>query len=152
MAEGTQAWSGGDVVVGVDGSPSSRAAAEWAAQYVEKVGGVLALLATWDWPQTYGWAVPLPSDYDPANDARQLADEIAAGLRHRHPGVQVVARTVQGHPAPALVDASRDAALLVIGSRGHGEFTGMLLGSVSEHCVTHAHCPVLVMRMEKPGG
>jgi nucleotide-binding universal stress UspA family protein len=53
---------------------------------------------------------------------------------------------IEGHPAPALIEASRGADLFVLGSRGHGEFVGMLLGSVSEHCVTHAHCPVLVLR------
>jgi nucleotide-binding universal stress UspA family protein len=53
---------------------------------------------------------------------------------------------VQGHPAPALVEASKGADLLVVGSRGHGEFVGMLIGSVSEYCTTNAHCPVLVHR------
>ena len=62
------------------------------------------------------------------------------------PKVQFRPVVVEGHPAPALVDASRGASLLVVGSRGHGEFAGMLLGSVSEHCVTKAHCPVLVLR------
>ena len=50
------------------------------------------------------------------------------------------------HPAPVLVEASKGADLLVVGSRGHGEFVGMLIGSVSEYCVTNAHCPVLVHR------
>jgi nucleotide-binding universal stress UspA family protein len=53
---------------------------------------------------------------------------------------------VEGHPALVLVEVSNGADLLVVGNRGHGGFAGMLLGSVSEHCVTHAHCPVLVMR------
>ena len=53
---------------------------------------------------------------------------------------------VNGHPATVLVDATKGADLLVIGSRGHGEFVGMLLGSVSEFCTTNAHCPVLVHR------
>ena len=148
MAERTQ--GGGNVVVGVDGSPSSRAAAQWAADYAEQIGGVLTLVAAWDWTQSYGWAVPLPSDYNPEEDAHRLVDEVARELGHEHPGLRIEARTAQGHPAPVLVDASNDAALLVVGSRGHGEFTGMLLGSVSEHCVTHAHCPVLVLRTEKP--
>ena len=53
---------------------------------------------------------------------------------------------VEGHPAPTLLDASRGADLLVVGSRGHGEFAGMLIGSVSQHLVSTAHCPVLVWR------
>ena len=55
-------------------------------------------------------------------------------------------RVVNGHPAPILVEASKGADLLVVGSRGHGEFVGMLIGSVSEYCATNAHCPVLVHR------
>ena len=55
-------------------------------------------------------------------------------------------RVVSGHPAPILVEASKGADLLVVGSRGHGEFVGMLIGSVSEYCATNAHCPVLVHR------
>ena len=53
---------------------------------------------------------------------------------------------MSGHPAPILVEASKGADLLVVGSRGHGEFVGMLIGSVSEYCATNAHCPVLVHR------
>jgi nucleotide-binding universal stress UspA family protein len=59
-------------------------------------------------------------------------------------GVQDVVQ--EGHPVEVLLDQAKDAALLVVGSRGHGAFTGMLLGSVSEHCVSHANCPVVVVR------
>jgi len=55
-------------------------------------------------------------------------------------------RVIDGHPAPVLVEASKGAELLVVGSRGHGEFVGMLIGSVSEYCAAHALCPVLVHR------
>lgn len=55
-------------------------------------------------------------------------------------------RIVVGNPAAALIDASRDANLVAVGSRGHGGFTGMLLGSVSHQTIHHAHCPVLVIR------
>jgi nucleotide-binding universal stress UspA family protein len=59
-------------------------------------------------------------------------------------GVQTA--IVYGHPSEALIEASKTASLLVVGSRGHGAFTGMLLGSVSIHCVTSASCPVTVVR------
>ena len=95
---------------------------------------------------TYGAPFALPSEYDPAADARRELDDAIATARTAHPKVQFRPVVVEGHPAPALVDASRGASLLVVGSRGHGEFAGMLLGSVSEHCVTKAHCPVLVLR------
>ena len=65
--------------------------------------------------------------------------------RVRHPGVEFVPVVVEGHPAPVLVEASRGADLLALGSRGHGEVAGMLLGSVSENCAAHAHSPVLVI-------
>ena len=63
-----------------------------------------------------------------------------------HPAVKVEARVTEGPAAEALIDASQRASVLVVGSRGHGGFVGLLLGSVSQQCVTHAHCPVMVMR------
>jgi nucleotide-binding universal stress UspA family protein len=60
--------------------------------------------------------------------------------------IEVRRSVIEGHPAPVLEAFSKTADLLVIGSHGHGEFTGMLLGSVSEHCITHCHCPVVVTR------
>ena len=63
-----------------------------------------------------------------------------------HPTVEIQTEIEQGHPSSVLVKASEGATLLVVGCRGHGEFAGMLLGSVSEYCVTNAHCPVLVLR------
>jgi nucleotide-binding universal stress UspA family protein len=75
-----------------------------------------------------------------------MLNEVLVKVQGDYPGVVIREIVFEGHPAPALVQASRDADLLVVGSRGHGEFVGMLLGSVSEHCVTNAHCPVLVLR------
>ena len=89
---------------------------------------------------------PLPSDYDPAADARHVVDQALEQVQPDYPDVDVQISVVEGHPAPVLVEVSRDADLLVVGCRGHGAFAGMLLGSVSEHCATNAHCPVLVMR------
>src|SRR6478752_266297 len=60
-------------------------------------------------------------------------------------GVDVVAKVVRGHAADALLDASRGADLLVVGSRGHGTFAGTLLGSVSQHCAQHARCPIVIV-------
>ncbi len=74
--------------------------------------------------------------------AETMLDKVAAD----HPEVTIDLTVEEGHPAPVLVTASKGASLLVVGSRGHGEFAGMLIGSVSEHCVTNAHCPVLVLR------
>jgi nucleotide-binding universal stress UspA family protein len=101
---------------------------------------------TWDWPASYGWALPYPSDYDPAESTRAAAVEAASGLRANYPNIEISTRVEEGHPAPVLVEASKGASLLVVGSRGHGEFVGMLIGSVSEFCATNAHCPVLIHR------
>jgi nucleotide-binding universal stress UspA family protein len=136
----------GRIVVGVDGSESSLDALSWAARQAVMTSASLEVVTTWQWPSSYGWAVPVPEDFDPEQDVRRTLEATVASVRSAHPEVDVTARVVNGHPAPVLVDASKDAELLVVGSRGHGEFVGMVLGSVSEHCAAHAHCPVLVHR------
>jgi nucleotide-binding universal stress UspA family protein len=134
------------IVVGIDGSPASAGALEWAARQAELTKATLDIIMTWDWPTGFGWSVPFPDDYDPAEGVQQTLELATASLRTTHPTAKITARVVQGHPAPVLVVASHGASLLVIGSRGHGEFVGMLIGSVSEYCATNAHCPVLIHR------
>ena len=134
------------VVVGVDGSSASLAALEWAAAYAELTGARVEAVSAWQWPSGYGWPLPLPEGFDPAGDALRLLDQSLGGVERDHPSIEVVPRVVEGHPAETLVETSQGADLLVVGSRGHGAFTGMLLGSVSGHCAAHAHCPVLVHR------
>jgi nucleotide-binding universal stress UspA family protein len=134
------------IVVGVDGSESSVRALEWAARQAELTGAGLEVITTWEWPTSYGWVAPIPDSWDPEVDATKMLEDILARLREKHPKTAVRSMVVEGHPAPVLIKASRGAELLVVGSRGHGEFSGMLLGSVGEHCVSHAHCPVLVLR------
>jgi nucleotide-binding universal stress UspA family protein len=138
----------GLIVVGVDGSDTSLHALEWAARQAELTGSTLEVITTWEWPTLYAWTAPIPypEGWDPQADTATNLDEMVDRLRQAHPGLLVRARVAEGHPAPVLIDASQRADLLVVGSRGHGEFSGMLLGSVGQHCVTHAHCPVLVVR------
>jgi nucleotide-binding universal stress UspA family protein len=129
------------IVVGVDGSPCSLEALRWAARQAELTGAELHAVMAWSLPEIYGY---VPRDFGgETREALARAVEQALGPQPRIP---VVCQAVEGHPAEALIDASRDAQLLVVGSHGHGSFRGMLLGSVSQHCVGHAHCPVLVMR------
>lgn len=154
MSEGQGSETTGDserIIVGIDGSALSQSAAQWAARQAELTGAKVELIATWEWPSSYGWVPPLPADYDPAGQAQTMLDELQASLVKEHPDIDIASSVVQGHPSPVLVDASEDADLLVVGSRGHGEFAGMLIGSVSQHCVTNAHCPVLVMRPRTSG-
>jgi nucleotide-binding universal stress UspA family protein len=134
------------IVVGVDGSESSARALKWAAEQAQLTGAVLEVVTTWEWPTSYGWGVVIPEGWSPTDDAQKVFDQAVGPVAEAHPEVTIRPTIVEGHPAPVLVEESQGADLLVVGSRGHGEFAGMLLGSVSEHCVTNAHCPVLVFR------
>jgi nucleotide-binding universal stress UspA family protein len=147
MTSDTEPKPDARIVVGVDGSDESKHALRWAARQAGMTGAPLYALMTWHIPTVaYSAAVPMPTDYDfEAGTAESLRDTIEAVLGD-HAGIDVTAAVVEGHPAPELIKAAADASLLVVGSRGHGAFAGMLLGSVSEHCVSHATCPVVVVR------
>ena len=136
------------IVVGVDGSHSSIAALKWALHQAELTGAAVIAISTWEWPVAYGEAIAWPEDVNFETDAakvlRSAVDE-ARGTDHHMAVTEVV---IHGQAADELDKRSRDASLIVVGSRGHGEFTGMLLGSVGEHLVTHAHCPVVVVRSD----
>jgi nucleotide-binding universal stress UspA family protein len=134
------------IVVGIDGSPSSLDALSWAARQADLTTARLEVVMTWDWPSSYGWAVPIPDGFDPEAEVRQTLQKVVAPVRAAHPDLTIDERTSEGHPAPLLVEASKGADLLVVGNRGHGEFVGMVIGSVSEYCAGHAECPVLVYR------
>ena len=140
------------VVVGYDGSDAADAAVEWAAVQAVRTGGRLDLVTAWEYPTSWGNVIPLPSDFDPAADAQAMLDPLVARLQAAHPDLAVHAHVIEGHPSEVLVEASRHAALLVVASRGHGSFSGIVLGSVSQHCVTHAACPVVVFRKPAPAG
>jgi len=134
------------IVVGIDGSGASTPVLEWAARQAELTGAQLDVVVAWEWPTSYGWVAPMPEAFDPAADARSMVRDALAEIAGVRPAVKAVAHVVEGHPAPALVRRAEGAELLVVGSRGHGEFAGMLLGSVSAHCVAHAPCSVVVVR------
>lgn len=132
-----------EVVVGVDGSAGSQAALRWAEQYAGQTGGSLTLVTAWHWPMSYG--VPLFSEgFSPEEDARKVV-EAAKGDVHL-PLTRVKTVIAQGPAGDVLVDATKGAAALVVGTRGHGGLAGTLLGSTSTYCVHHAHCPVVVVR------
>ena len=133
------------IIVGVDGSASSIAALNWAAHQAELTGAQVDAVTAWQWPSKYQW-MRTPPDYDPAGDTQKSVDAIIEAVRSEHASVPIQSKVVEGHPARVLVDESRGAELLVVGSRGHGEFPGMMLGSVSQHCATSAHCAVVVLR------
>ncbi|GAA2753966.1 universal stress protein [Amnibacterium kyonggiense] len=131
------------VVVGVDGSADSVAAlraGEWAAA---ARGGELVAVVAWGVPMIVPRAPIVIPDLREA--AATLLQEALVDAFHGRCVVPVRTVIVQGGPADVLVEESRTADLLVVGSRGHGGFVGLLIGSVSMACAMHAHCPVLVM-------
>lgn len=133
----------GVVVVGVDGSADSMAALKWAENYAKATDSTLRLVTTWMWPMTYG--APIAYDgYLPDNDALAVIEKAKAELTLPAGRVETVCR--EGSAGPILVAESRDTALLVVGSHGHSMIGTVLLGSVSNHCVHHAACPVVVVR------
>ncbi|MDQ0756226.1 universal stress protein [Arthrobacter sp. B3I4] len=136
------------ILVGADGSPQSQAALDWAVEEAKLRRGTVLALAAWNFPYVSD-ALGQAWDYGVfQSDAETILE--AELNRVGNLGVVVTGRTVQSNPASALVEASREADLVAVGSRGHGGFTGMLLGSVSAQLVHHAHCPVLVFREPSP--
>jgi len=136
----------GRIVVGFDGSDPAAGALEWAAAMAASTGATVEVVTTWEWPSAYGSAVVMPTDYDPSADATRLVRGAVEDARRARPDVDFRACVVEGHPSAVLAAASRGADLLALGTRGHRELGGLLLGSVSEHCAAHASCPVLIFR------
>ena len=141
---------GGLFVVGVDGSEESVAALRWAADYAKATGATVQALIAWHYPDVAGAApvghAPPPIRHESEEHIRDTLDQAVRQVYPDPAAAGVQTRIAYGHPSQALVDASKEASLLVVGSRGQGAFTGMLLGSVSMHCVTSAFCPVTVVR------
>ena len=139
------------IVVGVDGSDSSKAALRWAIRQAKLTGSTVDAVTAWHYPPAYGWAPVADGAVDFEGNAKQILTEALAEVSALEPDVPVRPLVTEGHPADVLLDAARGADLLVVGSRGHGGFASALLGSVSLYCVLHAHCPVLVLRDEREG-
>lgn len=131
-------------MVGVDGSDASVEAVQWAVRYAGLVGADVEAVTTWAFPVASGALLDTIDWEQNARDIQHaaLAQALPDGSDH------VIRTIVEEHPAAALVAAAVGAELLVVGSRGHGAFAGMLLGSVSQHVVAHAPCPVVVVRPE----
>ncbi|KND28485.1 universal stress protein [Streptomyces acidiscabies] len=133
------------VTVGLDGSPESLAAAEWAAA----LGLPLDLVQVWEPVPAPMAQAPLLGPETHQHWTDRIPRETAAGLRQRHPGVEVNGEHLSGSPADVLARASKDAELLVLGSRGLGGIGGFLVGSVGLSVLAHAHHPVVFVRSHR---
>lgn len=140
------------IVAGVDGSLSSLSALRWAVGQAALTGATVDAVIAWHYPGLaatggYGLAPAgiLDSRAFPEIAGKTLTEAIGSTLDPAS-DIRVSARVVEGHPARVLLDASAGAQLLVLGSRGHGGFSEALLGSVSQHCVQHSPCPVVIIR------
>ncbi len=136
------------IVVGIDGSSCSSEALEWALRIAATTGATIDAVMAWSLPAMYGVGY-LPGEYDPAGDAEKIVSEtVDATVGATRPeGLRVIVQ--QGTAAKVLLDQSEGAQMLVVGSRGHGGFAGLLLGSVSAACAEHATCPVLVVHGDR---
>ena len=134
----------GRIVVGVDGSPSSKEALRWAVAQSRLTGQPVDAVMSWDYPVDY--AIGPVITFEWAGNASLALENAVNEVVHGEDARRIAQHVERGHAAHVLLDAAADAALLVVGSRGHGGFTGLLLGSVSQQVVTHAACPVGVVR------
>jgi nucleotide-binding universal stress UspA family protein len=136
------------VVVGVDGSSQSKRALRWATAVAASFGASIEAVAAWQTPSMSGWG-PVAVAWDPKQDMeiclKDAVDDVFGDNRPEHLHLSVR----EGHAAQVLIQQSTGAAMVVVGSRGHGGFAGLLLGSVSASVAELAHCPVLVIHGEE---
>ena len=139
------------IVVGIDGSPASKETLQWAVAEAKLRGAALRVVHAWAFPYVAaGPGLDPILDGQMIDDIRGNAEELVerelSELGDAAAGVDVERAVVEGAPAPALIEAAEGCALLVVGSRGHGGFAGMLLGSVSQQLSHHAPCPLVIVR------
>ncbi|GAA2243887.1 MULTISPECIES: universal stress protein [Kitasatospora] len=136
------------IVVGVDGSEQSRRALRWAIRQARLTHAVVEAVMAWQPPFSgVGSVVSVEQRNQIGEIAQKALAENIEKVAGSEPPVEIRAHAVEGVAAQALLDvAAQGASLLVVGHRGVGGFTGALLGSVGQHCVQHAPCPVVVVR------
>jgi nucleotide-binding universal stress UspA family protein len=137
-------------VVGVDGSPASLAALQWAIDWVAGTGGgTVDAVHTWSMPYAYAPMGGGMLVLEPESMEKGAKEELAAALAEvdtrSGDGVELRPQVVEGPAAPSLLELAKGADLLALGTRGRGGFAGLVLGSVSQQCLHHATCPVVVV-------
>jgi nucleotide-binding universal stress UspA family protein len=138
------------IVAGVDGSPNSERALDWAMKQAAAVHAALTVIAVHEVPKSYWGGIPVigPADESLLGNLRQAAEEMtqraASRLGDARPAT-VSVHAVSGFVVKELVDASQDADLVVVGARSGSEFARLLLGSVSSEVVQQSACPVVIV-------
>jgi nucleotide-binding universal stress UspA family protein len=136
------------IVVGVDGSASSRKALTWAAAEAAEHGADLVVINVWEHTLLPPAGSVSVSEHYVPDPSQRTADDLLKVIREElgeEPPVLVQPQVKQGRPAKVLIEESAAAELLVVGKRGHGGFAGLVLGSVSQHVAAYAKCPVTVV-------
>jgi len=137
------------VLVGVDGSPGSDKALAWAAAEAGDHGADLVVVNVWEHTLPPPAGGPSVSGREVADPSHRTAEDLHAEIKTvlgEEPTVRVQPIVKHGNPAKVLIEQSENAQLLVVGTRGHGGFRGLVLGSVSQHVAAYAKCPVTVVR------
>ncbi|GAA3347835.1 hypothetical protein GCM10020358_64120 [Amorphoplanes nipponensis] len=141
------AWK--TIVVGVDGSPSSRKALTWAAAEAADHGADLVVINVWEHTLLPPAGNVSVSEHYVPEPSQRTTEDLLAIIKEElgaEPPILVKSHVKQGRPAKVLIEESADADMLVVGKRGHGGFKGLVLGSVSQHVAAYAKCTVTVVR------
>jgi nucleotide-binding universal stress UspA family protein len=133
----------GRIVVGIDGSEESVTALRRGIRIANALNASVEAVATWKVPSSY--ASTGESEYSPLDDANAILSGAVKSVFGTTNPQWFSTATFEGNAADLLIEQSRGAEMLVVGSRGHGGLAGVLLGSVSAMCAEHAHCPVLII-------
>lgn len=139
------------IVVGVDGSPGSKLALRWAARLAKSEDARIDALGAWEFP-TYVAYGSMSDGFFPEDEMQKLVTDTVDEVFGAERPNEMRVLTVRGPADVALLNAGKHALMLVVGSRGHGGFAGLLLGSVSAKVAEHASCPVLVVHEPRTHG
>jgi nucleotide-binding universal stress UspA family protein len=133
----------GRIVVGIDGSEESVTALRRGIRIANALNASVEAVSSWRLPGTYGMMGEV--EYSPLDDADAILSGAIKSVFGAKAPQWFTTATFEGNAADVLIEQSRGAEMLIVGSRGHGGLAGVLLGSVSARCAEHAHCPVLII-------